>query len=109
MNINLNIPIALVERIATALERLALATERIAGPIIEPTQPQPFSPDYWGTSSTAQSLQTEEEDRWAAKGYDAEYQQRFVSALSDANRIRNSADANRQGPPKDSGQFGHRG
>lgn len=73
MNINLNIPIDLVERIAKALERIAYATERSAPPDIQ-MEVKPYSPDLWGYSSNAQSRQFEEEDRRTAQGFGPAYE-----------------------------------
>ena len=98
MNINLNIPPTSLERLLSALERIATATERIAGPVIEQhVETKPFAPELWGTSSNAQSRQIEEEDRWEAAGYGAEYQSKLESVISAANRLRDIADANREG------------
>lgn len=101
MNITLNIPAASFERLLNAIERVAIAAERLAGPVIEPIEPKPFSPDYWGTSSNVQSIQIEEEDHWAAAGYGKEYREKFEAQLSDANRVRNLANTLGQGPPED--------
>ena len=74
MNININIAPELVERLVFALERLASAAERIAGPIVPIEEPKPFDPTLWMESSNALSRQIEEEDRQEAAGFGPSYQ-----------------------------------
>lgn len=73
MNINLNIPIELVERIAKALEQIAYSAARIAGPDIK-IEVKPYPVEMWGSSSNAQSRQIEEEERREATGFGPSYE-----------------------------------
>jgi hypothetical protein len=94
MNININIAPELVERLTFALERLANAAERIAGPIIPIEEPKPFDPTLWMESSNALSRQIEEEDRQEAIGYGPTYQSEIEERARTAQRPPNGLDPN---------------
>lgn len=83
MNINITLPESFLTRYLSAIERLATAAERIAGPVTVPAPPEPFSPTLWMESSNAQSREIEIEEAQEASGFGHSYQaeiERFAPA-----------------------------
>ena len=74
MNINLTLPEGSIERLVSALERIALAAEKLAGPMIDYEAPKPFDRSLWGYSDNATSRQVEQDERREATGYGPDYE-----------------------------------
>lgn len=83
MNINITLPESFLSRYLSAIERLASAAERIAGPPVDPevvakqAEFKPYPPSMWETMTNAKLLSIEEEERQEALGYGSAYQQQF--------------------------------
>jgi abortive infection bacteriophage resistance protein len=73
MNINLNIPANLMERIATALERIADHIELSVKSSIPHQQGEPFGPEYFSTIDNQKSYDQEVEDWLQQTGYGKDY------------------------------------
>ena len=86
MNITVNLPIELFERLASALESIARSADRIAGPVITSEAPKPFDPTLWMESSNALSRQIEEEERQETAGFGPSYQRDIESQAARAQR-----------------------
>jgi hypothetical protein len=64
VNVNIHVPAQFLERLTSAVERLATAAERIAGPVLQPPDPpKPYPPEMWETTTNAQRIEIEEEER----------------------------------------------
>ena len=81
--LNITLPESFLTRYLSAIERLATAAERIAGPVVVPAPPEPFAPTLWMESSNAQSRQVELEEAQEVAGFGHSYQteiERFAPA-----------------------------
>jgi hypothetical protein len=84
VNITLNLPVEFLERLMFHVERIANAVERIAGPMVEYPPPKPYPATMWGTTSNAESIRIEEEERQEATGYGPSYQREIVARAAEA-------------------------
>lgn len=83
MNINLNVPVSLMERIAMALEKIAWHAERLVPPEIS-LDPRPYPSTDWMESSNALSREIEAEEAREAEGFGPEYERELESAVFNA-------------------------
>jgi len=73
MNINFNISIAIMERIASALERIADQLTLSVKSSIPPQQGEPFGPEYFSTIDNQKSYDQDVEDWLQQTGYGKDY------------------------------------
>jgi hypothetical protein len=84
VNITVNLPEAFLTKLMFHVERIATAVERIAGPEIRIEPPKPYPATMWGTTSNAESIRIEEEERQEATGYGPSYQREIVAKAAAA-------------------------
>jgi hypothetical protein len=82
MNITLNISPENIERLITAVERVATAAEHLAFPM-QVVEPKPYPATDWMESSNAQSRAVEEEERREEQGFGPAYERKLEAAAID--------------------------